>query len=71
VLSGSVFPALTTKHCILYSIFRLILRENNIESLSTKAFANFDAINYTSLEGNPMRNIDAEAFRDAKIKVTF
>jgi hypothetical protein len=47
----------------------LLLRENNIDSLPTKAFANFDAINTTSLAGNPMRNIEAEAFRDAKIKV--
>lgn len=51
------------------SFYRLILRENNIDTLPTKAFINFDAINFTSLQGNPMRNIDAEAFRDAKIKV--
>jgi len=30
---------------------------------------NFDVINFTSLAGNPLRSIDSEAFRDAKIKV--
>ena len=52
-----------------YLMPRLILRENNIDALGSKSFVNFDAVNFTSLQGNPMRSIEAEAFRDAKIKV--
>ena len=31
--------------------------------LPSKSFTNFDLINYTSLEGSPIRAIGAEAFR--------
>jgi Leucine-rich repeat (LRR) protein len=47
---------------------QLYLMENNIETLPSMSFANFDFINYTSLAGNPLRMIDDEAFRDAQIR---
>jgi hypothetical protein len=33
------------------------------KGLPSKSFANFDRINYTSLEGSPIRSIGAAAFR--------
>ena len=45
---------------------RLYLMDNNIETLPTNSFANFEFINYTTLSGNPLRIIEEEAFK-AKI----
>ena len=47
---------------------RLYLMDNNIETLPTNSFANFEFINYTTLSGNPLRIIEEEAFK-AKIQI--
>ena len=36
--------------------------------LDKNAFNNFNLINYTSVRGNPIRNITADAFKNAEIK---
>ena len=47
---------------------QLYLRENNILTLTSNSFANFEFINFTSLAGNPLRTIQDEAFKDAQMK---
>lgn len=47
---------------------QLYLQDNNIHSLPTSSFTNFEFINFTSLAGNPMRVIEDEAFKDVQIK---
>ena len=44
---------------------QLYLMDNNIETLPTNSFANFEFINYTTLSGNPLRIIEEEAFKVA------
>ena len=44
---------------------QLYLMDNNIETLPTNSFANFEFINYTTLSGNPLRIIESEAFKVA------
>lgn len=47
---------------------QLYLRENHIEKLASKAFANFEFVNFTSLSGNPLRVIEDDAFANAQIR---
>lgn len=46
----------------------LVLRENNVETLSENAFQNFEKINFTDLSGNPLRRIYPGAFAQTAIK---
>ncbi|KAG1661668.1 Chaoptin [Nymphon striatum] len=50
------------------SLDTLILSNNEIEKLSPFAFQNFDNVNKTFLNNNPLTFIDKDAFKDAKIK---
>ena len=47
---------------------RLFLRDNMFKKLDKNAFNNFNLINYTSVRGSPIRNISADAFKNAEIK---
>ena len=46
----------------------LLLGENNLENITSRALQNFEYTNFTSLSGNPIRRIEADAFADTKIK---
>lgn len=50
------------------SLDTLILSGNEIQELSPFAFQNFDNVNKTFLNNNPLKFIDKNAFKDAKIK---
>lgn len=44
------------------------LEFNNIESIPSGAFNNFDVVNVTYLDGNPITYIGDEAFRTTKLR---
>lgn len=50
------------------SLNTLRLDFNEIESIPTSAFSNFDVLNITFLDGNPITYIGDEAFRFVKIR---
>lgn len=50
------------------SLNSIHLEFNNIESIPTGAFNNFEMINETFLDGNPITYIGDEAFRSTKLR---
>lgn len=47
---------------------RLHLEFNHIEEIPTASFANFDVVNITYLDGNPLRMLGDRAFESARIR---
>lgn len=57
-----------TKPTLRLTLDTLHLEFNAIETIPTSAFSNFDVVNVTFLDGNPLNYLEDEAFKPAKIR---
>lgn len=68
VQPDDIMDTTPSKNNVKLTLDKLHLEYNMIEMLPKSSFQNFDILNNTYLDGNPLEILEDEAFRQAKIR---